>query len=147
MKGVYVCLCILVLVSLYYCPCVLGPMHAPPGLGCLSASVWGPSPAVLLRDPPPLPGALGSLRVCQWLSAVRCAHERVRRVPLGAVRQVPGPRGGRQEAALVSSLSSLALAWGRGKTTLPFLQAGRITYQITPTTPRSNLRIGLFEQA
>lgn len=25
---------------------------------------------------------------------MRCAHERVRRVPLGAVRQVPGPQGG-----------------------------------------------------
>lgn len=25
---------------------------------------------------------------------MRCAGERVRRVPLGAVRQVPGPQGG-----------------------------------------------------
>lgn len=25
---------------------------------------------------------------------MRCARERVRRVPLGAVRQVPGPQGG-----------------------------------------------------
>lgn len=47
---------------------------------------------------------------------MRSARERVRRVPLGAVRQVPGPQGGgegggeggRQEAALISSLSSLA---------------------------------------
>lgn len=48
---------------------------------------------------------------------MRCARERMRRVPLGAVRQVPGPQGGgedggvrvgKQEAALVSSLSSLA---------------------------------------
>lgn len=53
---------------------------------------------------------------------MRCAHERVRRVPLGAVRQVPGPqggegrggKGGRQEAALVSSLSSLPNGDGGG---------------------------------
>lgn len=58
---------------------------------------------------------------------MRCAHERVRRVPLGAVRQVPGPQGGgedggeggRQEAALVSSLSSLANGDGEGRPT-PF---------------------------
>lgn len=56
---------------------------------------------------------------------MRCAHERVRRVPLGAVRQVPGPQGGgedggeggRQEAALVSSLSSLANGDGEGRPT------------------------------
>lgn len=55
---------------------------------------------------------------------MRCAHERVRRVPLGAVRQVPGPqggegrggKGGRQEAALVSSLSSLPNGDGGGET-------------------------------
>lgn len=80
-----------------------------------------PSPGVYVGGPAhPLAGALRPLGLCRGL-AMRCAHESMRRVPLGAVRQVPGPQGGggrgkgrRQEAALVSSLSSVANEMGVG---------------------------------
>lgn len=53
-----------------------------------------PSPGVYVGGPArPLAGDLGPLWFCRGF-AMRCAHRRVRRVPLGAVRQVPGPQGG-----------------------------------------------------
>lgn len=61
---------------------------------CTVQSQHVPSPGVCVGGPDhPLSGALRPLWLC-WRLAMWRAHERVRRVPLGAVRQVPGPQGG-----------------------------------------------------
>lgn len=67
-------------------------IYCPSLTECVSGCI--PSPGVCVGSPaPPLAGALGPLWLCRGLT-MRCARESVRRVPLGAVRQVPGPQGG-----------------------------------------------------